>query len=137
MLFWKILGLGRFINIKNRIGDGTLKTNTTIINNTQTTKTEPYTTPTSNSNGLADLQAYTTRVLNSASQWGFNNHKFKIQRHKLDNDTWQLTVINPKTLKTILQVEGHGDTIFAYEDKLAYMAEILTNSELTIRTPPC
>lgn len=88
----------------------------------------------SESAGLSDLQKYTAGVLNNASQWGFGNSKLKINRHKLDNDTWQLTVVNPKTLKTILQAEGHGDTVFANEDNLARMAETLMAQGLTIRT---
>ncbi len=86
------------------------------------------------SSGLSDLQKYTTGILNHSSQWGFDNSKFKIKRHKLDNNTWQLTVVNSKTLKTILQAEGHGDTVFANEDNLARMAETLMAQGLTIRT---
>ncbi len=114
-----------------------MKTDTTNTNNikTMSTKNNSLTTHSGElTNGLSDLQAYTSRILNDASHWGFNSHKFKVLRHKLDNSTWQLTVINPKTLKTILQVEGHGDAIFAHEDKLANMAEVLMNQELTIRT---
>lgn len=106
---------------------------TTQPDNTQTTKPEAY-TPTSESAGLSDLQKYTAGVLNSTSQWGFGKSKLKINRHKLDNNTWQLTVVNPKTLKTILQAEGHGDTVFANEDNLARMAETLMAQGLTIRT---
>ncbi len=91
-------------------------------------------TPISNSSGLADLQKYTTNMLNEVTQWGFANSKLKVKRHKLDNNTWQLTVVNPKTLKTILQAEGHGDTVFANEDNLARMAETLIAQGLTIRT---
>jgi len=91
-------------------------------------------TPVSNSTGLSDLQKYTTGILNNSSQWGFGSSKLKIKRHKLDNNTWQLTVVNPKTLKTILQAEGHGDAVFANEDNLARMAETLMAQGLTIRT---
>lgn len=91
-------------------------------------------TPVSNSTGLSDLQKYTTGILNNTSQWGFASSKLKIKRHKLDNNTWQLTVVNPKTLKTILQAEGHGDAVFANEDNLARMAETLLAQGLTIRT---
>jgi len=86
------------------------------------------------STGLSDLQKYTTDILNNATQWGFGSSKLKIKRHKLDNNTWQLTVVNPKTLKTILQAEGNGDTVFAHEDNLARMAETLMAQGLTIRT---
>jgi len=91
-------------------------------------------TPISNSKGLSDLQQYTSNMLSDASPWGFANSKLKIKRHKLDDNTWQLTVVNPKTLKTILQAEGHGDTVFANEDNLARMAETLMAQGLTIRT---
>jgi len=130
--FFIVENQGYYTNIK--MGGRNLKTQATEPGDMHSHRAETY-IPATNSNGLADLQAYTSRVLNNASQWGFDNHKFKIKRHKLDDNTWQLTVINPKTLKTILQVEGHGDAIFAHEDKLAYMAEILMNRELTIKTP--
>ena len=90
--------------------------------------------PVSNSTGLSDLQKYTTNILNNSTQWGFGSSKLKIKRHKLDNNTWQLTVVNPRTLKTILQAEGHGDAVFANEDNLARMAEMLMAQGLTIRT---
>jgi len=100
---------------------------------THSTRPEAY-VPVSNSTGLSDLQKYTTRILNNTTQWGFGSSKLKIKRHKLDNNTWQLTVVNPKTLKTILQAEGHGDAVFANEDNLARMAETLMAQGLTIRT---
>ena len=84
------------------------------------------------SSGLADLQTTTVSALKKS--WGFCNSKFKIKRYKVDQNTWQLTVVNPKTQKTILQAEGHGDTIFANEDNLARMAEALLQQGLTIRT---
>lgn len=82
--------------------------------------------------GLADLQTSTINALKKS--WGFCNSKFKIKRYKLDQETWQLIVVNPKTQKTILQAEGHGDAIFAQEDNLARMAEALLQQGLTIRT---
>lgn len=85
-------------------------------------------------NGLADLQRSTTDALSQATQWGLSNIDLKVKRHKLDNQTWQLTVVNPKTSKTILQAEGHGDTVFANEKNLACMAEMLMSQGLTIRT---
>ncbi len=91
-------------------------------------------TPIANSSGLSDLQKYTTHMLSEAIPWGFASSKLKVKRHKLDNNNWQLTVVNPKTLKTILQAEGHGDTVFANEDNLARMAETLIAQGLTIRT---
>lgn len=93
----------------------------------------PYTLA-SKSSGLADLQKCTTDVLAQTPPWGFGNSSLNVKRHKLDNHTWQLTVVNPKTRKTILQAEGHGDTIFANEDNLARMAETLMAQGLTIRT---
>lgn len=89
--------------------------------------------PAHHDGGLSELQKSTSNVLSSAP-WGFSNSKLKIRRHKLDNHTWQLTVVNPKTSKTILQAEGHGDMVFAHEDNLARMAEILMEQGLTIRT---
>ncbi len=84
-------------------------------------------------NGLADLQQATHRTLRN--NWGFaSTRQLKIKRHKLNHDTWLLTVVNPKTQKTILQAEGHGDTVFANEDNLARMAETLMQQGLTIRT---
>ncbi|VAW61973.1 hypothetical protein MNBD_GAMMA09-893 [hydrothermal vent metagenome] len=86
------------------------------------------------SDGLAGLQQTTSNILAQAPQWGFNKSKLNVRRHKLNKHIWQLTVTNPKTRKTILQAEGHGDTVFANEDNLARMAEILMAQGLTIRT---
>lgn len=88
--------------------------------------------PLQQTSGLADLQIATVNALKKS--WGFCNSKFKIKRYKVDQNTWQLTVVNPKTQKTILQAEGHGDTIFAHEDNLARLAEALLQNGLTIRT---
>lgn len=88
--------------------------------------------PVQQTSGLADLQTATVNALKKS--WGFCNSKFKIKRYKVDQDTWQLIVVNPKTQKTILQAEGHGDTIFAHEDNLARMAEALLQQGLTIQT---
>jgi len=98
-----------------------------------TVQPEVY-TPIVNTTGLSDLQKYTTNMLHDASPWGFSNSKLKVKRHKLDDNIWQLTVVNPKTLKTILQAEGQGDAVFANEDNLARMAETLIAQGLTIRT---
>jgi len=103
------------------------------IKNNRSTQAEVY-SPVTNSTGLSDLQKYTSNIINENTQWGFATSKLKIKRHKLDDNTWQITVINPKTLKTILQAEGHGDTVFAHEDNLARMAETLIARGLTIRT---
>lgn len=93
----------------------------------------PY-TPVASQGGLSELQKSTTNMLTNMSKWGFGDSKLNVRRHKLDNQNWQLTVENPKTRKTILQAEGHGDTVFAHEDNLARMAQILMAQGLTIRT---
>lgn len=90
--------------------------------------------PDSSASGLSSLQKATSYVLSHASQWGFNKSKLNIKRYKLNNHTWRLTVVNPRTRKTILQADGHGDTVFANEDNLARMAETLMAQGLTIRT---
>jgi len=90
--------------------------------------------PIANSSGLADLQKSTSDIISHSSQWGFSNSSLNVKRYKLDGNNWLLTVVNPKTRKTILQVEGHGDTVFENEDNLARMAEILMHQGLTIRT---
>lgn len=97
-------------------------------------KLEVYSSPAQANSGLSQLQKNTTKVIQSANQWGFDQNKVKIKRFKLDEHNWQLTVINPKTHKTILQAEGHGDTVFENEDNLARMATILMQQGLTIRT---
>jgi len=84
--------------------------------------------------GLADLQRSTSDALSQATPWVFSNVDLKVKRHKLDQNTWQLTVVNTKTSKTILQAEGHGDTVFAHEKNLACMAEMLIKQGLKIRT---
>jgi len=84
--------------------------------------------------GLSELQRKTRQAIHSQNRWGFDGSKLNVKRYKLDNNTWQLTVVNPKTQKTILQAEGHGDTVFANEDNLARMAEMLLQQDLTIRT---
>ncbi len=85
--------------------------------------------------GLASLQRCTSKVLDTTSlNWGFSGSKLKVQRHKLDDNTWQLVVVNPKTLKTILQAEGNGNTLFEHEDDLARMAETLMAQGLSIQT---
>ncbi|HEY9200671.1 MAG TPA: hypothetical protein VIQ81_03650 [Gammaproteobacteria bacterium] len=103
-----------------------------VRNNRSDTKQYPAYEPQQQTSGLADLQTATVNALKKS--WGFCNSKFKIKRYKVDQDTWQLTVVNPKTQQTILQAEGHGDTIFAHEDTLARMAEALLQQGLTIRT---
>ncbi len=90
----------------------------------------PYASPESQG-GLSELQKNTTDML---QQWGFGNSNLKVNRQKLDNHNWQITVVNPKTRKTILEAIGHGDTVFAHEDNLARMAETLMAQGLTIRT---
>lgn len=112
-----------------------IKRSDTSLSNEKFTQTEmPRYNVSSNTHGLADLQRNTTNALSQATQWGFSDVDLKVKRHKLDNHTWQLTVVNPKTRKTILQAEGHGDTVFAHEESLARMAETLIAQGLTIRT---
>ena len=106
---------------------------TSHIKSTRSTQAETY-SPVTNSTGLSDLQKYTSHVINENTQWGFATSKLKIKRHKVGDNIWQITVINPKTRKTILQAEGYGDTVFAHEDNLARMAETLMAQGLTIRT---
>jgi len=84
--------------------------------------------------GLSDLQQNTQEALLSKDNWGFGGSKLSVKRYKIDKNTWQLTVTNPKTQKVVLQAEGHGDTLFANEDNLARMAETLVQQGLTIRT---
>jgi len=84
--------------------------------------------------GLSDLQQNTKEALLSQNNWGFGGSKLRVKRYKIDKSTWQLTVTNPKTQKIILQAEGHGDTLFANEDNLARMAEVLVQRGLSIRT---
>jgi hypothetical protein len=84
--------------------------------------------------GLSDLQQNTKEALLSPNNWGFGDSKLSVKRYKIDKSTWQLTVTNPKTQKIVLQAEGHGDTLFANEDNLARMAEILVQQGLSIRT---
>lgn len=86
------------------------------------------------SDGLADLQRNTLSRMKNKHAWGFNNKPFQVKRQKLDNDLWKLTVENPKTHEVILEAEGDGDKVFAYEDNLALMAEALSEKGLKITT---
>lgn len=110
------------------------KTNTPDESHDVLKKQNAYAAPANNASGLADLQRSTTNALSQATQWAFSEADLKVKRYKLDKHTWQLTVVNPKTSKTILQAEGHGDTVFAHEESLARMAETLMAQGLTIRT---
>jgi hypothetical protein len=103
-----------------------------VITQLATNKRYPAYEPQQQTSGLTDLHKATVNALKKS--WGFCNSKFKIKRYKVNQDIWQLTIVNPKTQKTILQAEGHGDTIFAHEDNLARMAEALLQQGLTIRT---
>ena len=85
--------------------------------------------------GLAELQKTTVSLMNSATRaWGFTNSPLKVKRHKIGNDLWKITVENPKTREIILEAQGHGDKVFAYEDNLARMAEALMDKDLVITT---
>lgn len=88
-----------------------------------------------NQSGLADLQKTTISLMNEKKHnWGFANSKFAVKRQKLANNLWKITIENPKTRKIVLEAEGHGDKVFAYEDCLARMAELLTEKDLKITT---
>ena len=86
-------------------------------------------------NGLADLQQTTVSLMNQKNRnWGFANSQFEVIRQKLTDDLWKITVENPKTHEIVLEVEGSSDKMFAYEDSLARMAEVLTEKDLKITT---
>jgi len=86
-------------------------------------------------NGLADLQQATVSLMNQKNRdWGFANSPFEVKRQKLTGDLWKITVENPKTHKIVLEAEGNSDKMFAYEDSLARMAEVLTEKDLKITT---
>ena len=59
---------------------------------------------------------------------------FKVKRQKLTDDLWKITVENPKTREIILEAEGNGNKVFAYEDSLARMAELLSEKDIKITT---
>ena len=87
-------------------------------------------------NGLSALQKATVRLMNSESRaWGFSGSPFTVKRRKIGADLWKITVENPRTREIILEAEGHGDKVFAYEDNLARMAEALADKDLVITTP--
>jgi len=86
-------------------------------------------------NGLANLQQATASLMKQKNRnWGFANSPFEVKRQKLDGDLWKITVENPKTREIVLQAEGSSDKMFAYEDSLAHMAEVLTEKGLKITT---
>lgn len=85
--------------------------------------------------GLAELQKTTVSLMNRQSRgWGFANSPLKVKRRKIGANLWKITVENPKTREIILEAEGHGDKVFAYEDNLARMAEALLDKDLVITT---
>jgi hypothetical protein len=86
-------------------------------------------------NGLADLQQSTVSLMEQKNRnWGFANTPFEVKRQKLDSDLWKITIENPKTHEIVLEAEGSSDKMFAYEDSLARMAEVLTEKGLKITT---
>jgi hypothetical protein len=100
------------------------------------TALNPINSATCFSGGLSDLQKATVQLMNSESRsWGFSGSRFRVKRRKIGTDLWKITVENPKTREIILEAEGHGDKVFAYEDSLARMAEALIDKDLTITTP--
>ena len=85
--------------------------------------------------GLAELQKTTVSLMNRQTRgWGFANSSLRVKRRKIGNDLWRITVENPKTREVILEAQGHGDKVFAYEDNLARMAEALIDKDLVITT---
>ena len=91
--------------------------------------------PASAHNGLAELQRDTVSLMNQRNRnWGFTNSQFEVRRQKLNDNLWKITVENPKTHQIILEAEGSSDKMFAYEDSLARMAEVLTAKGLKITT---
>lgn len=86
--------------------------------------------------GLSALQKATVNLMNSESRgWGFSGSKFTVKRRKVGPDVWKITVENPRTREVILEAQGHGDKVFAYEDNLARMADVLADRDLIITTP--
>lgn len=84
-------------------------------------------------NGLAHLQQSTVTLMNQENHnWGFGNSRFAVRRQKLDNDIWKITIEDPKTREIILEAVGNGDKVFACEDSLARMAELLTEKGIKI-----
>ena len=100
------------------------------------TQTDPHTNSQLHSqDGLSDLQRATVSLMNQNNRnWGFTNSPFSVKRQKLDDDLWKITVKNPKTREIVLEAEGSSEKMFAYEDCLARMAEVLTDKELKITT---
>jgi hypothetical protein len=85
--------------------------------------------------GLAELQKATVSLMNRQTRsWGFANSPFRVKRRKIGVNLWKITVENPRTREIILEAEGHGDKVFAYEDNLARMAEALLDKDLVITT---
>ena len=81
--------------------------------------------------GLADLQQRTCRALRQSQNL---NRTLEVQRHKISENTWQITILNPDTQKVVLQAEGHEDTIIEQERNLASIAEALNLESLSIQT---
>lgn len=99
----------------------------------QTAPAQSYQTATSG--GLAELQKTTVSLMNGQSRsWGFANSPLKVKRRKIGANLWKITVENPRTREIILEAEGQGDKVFAYEDNLARMAEALLDKDLVITT---
>ena len=91
--------------------------------------------PPAKETGLASLSDKTISLIkNSARSWGFDGLPLAVRRHKLDDNLWKLTVENPKTRTLIMEVEGNGDKVFAYEDSLAKLAHALITKDLKITT---
>ncbi len=118
----------------NKLGNHTIYPSAGMYNPAEINEHAPAYAPSDDKGGLSELQRNTRKLLKDAGNWTLADSEFTVRRHKLDDNTWQLTVINPKTRKVVLQAQGHGDTVLAHEENLARMAETLTAQGLTIRT---
>ena len=95
----------------------------------------PHQPDTKDATGLSGLQKATALAMNHTRKgWGFSGSAFEVKRQRLDNNIWKITVQNPTTQEIILEAEGDGDKVFAYEDHLAKMAETLADQDLKITT---
>lgn len=95
----------------------------------------PHQPDTKDVTGLSGLQKATALAMNHTRKgWGFSGSAFEVKRQRLDNNIWKITVQNPTTQEIILEAEGDGDKVFAYEDHLAKMAETLADQDIKITT---
>lgn len=105
------------------------------IKNMSATQSSAQILTTNRSDGLSSLQKATVSLMNNAQKhWGFADSPYSVKRQKLNGDIWRLTVSNPKTKETILEVEGQGNKVFEYEDNIARMADALMEKGLSFKT---